>query len=304
MKKETENVVGRLRRRVNSWQRDAASEPSAESTEEGTSTESEVPDASVPAPMTSAPDIRDSGADPTSEPASSTLPSSSVQDASTLDAGADAGVSDAAGEPTVTNCTTGIESSPLAGTISAYTTFDSQSTACLDINEQGQLCVSGVAAQETDAGTELWGAGLNLVVAANEAGFDATALGVTQFRLMLSDVVGGPLHIDLSMVDDPQVQSGNNFQANAFRLFPDGPAAESPTFQTGTHVLPFDDYALPEWTSLDTDDDGAGNPEVPLDASRLFAIVLLVDGMSGPFSYCVSSLQWLDAEGDPVVGEP
>lgn len=286
---------------------DAASEPSTEATEEGSSAESDVPDADVPPATASTSDAQDSGAEATAEPASSTVPSGSAPDAAApaADAGvADAGAADAGNDPTPTQCTTGLDSSPLAGTVSAYTTFDSESSACLEINEQGQLCVSGVAAQNSDAGAGLWGAGLNLVVAANEAGFDAAALGVTQFRLELSDVVGGPLHIDLSMVDAPGIQSGNNFQGNPFRLFPDGPAAESPTFETGTHVLPFDDYALPEWTTLDTDDDGEGNPEVPLDASRLFAVVLLVDSMSGPFSYCVPSLQWLDADGETVFGEP
>lgn len=181
---------------------------------------------------------------------------------------------------------------------------DGSSTACIDADEPGRVCMSGRAA---DANPDYirWGALLTLSVATEDAEgrlvpFDAQALGIVAIELEMLGVDEGPaLRTLLQMSDDPDVELEFNYGANAF-VFRSG----METSRDGTHTYPFQGFVQPPWSNLDLDGDGVRETSAMFDSSRLQALqvqVVTSPGIELDYDFCIAGLRWLDDAGAPVT---
>lgn len=192
-----------------------------------------------------------------------------------------------------------------AGITALYTATDELSTACItEMNAPERICFSGTA---VDAGPDYlyWGGGIGLALASEgEDGvvpFDAEALGIHSLQLEIADPAGTldgsvVLRAYLNMVDSPDIADPTkNYQHNSF--------VGAEVTSAGSYTIALSRFALPEWTSLDADDDGTVDVDTPLDASRLNSLQFFVASVPGrdlPYDVCIVGMKWLDIDGKPV----
>lgn len=169
------------------------------------------------------------------------------------------------------------------------------------------LCVEGNAVSskaEDDSNDYLYygaGVGLQMVVATDgvaEAPWNATALGITGLKFTASQLAGRHVRVQFSQVDE----TGFEYQQNSFvwggtkyaskELKPGG---------DGDFTINLADVALPEWsaTALTLDKDTA------IDPTKIYAVAFQIANNPSDdtelYSFCISNLQWVDANGATVA---
>jgi hypothetical protein len=179
---------------------------------------------------------------------------------------------------------------------------DNTTTACSDFTMAGRVCMYGTAVPSGDD-YSAWGAGMGLHLATTDGGgnvvapFDAESLGIAGFRVTLSNVMGRPVRLQISQVDDPAITESNaNYQANGFVQGGSAPMAVS---ADGEVEAMFTEFALPEWTEL-----MGGVEGQMVDPSQIHALQFQIANNppdpTVPYSVCISGLTWLDAAGGVV----
>lgn len=174
-----------------------------------------------------------------------------------------------------------------------YSYGDGTSTMLLTSPAAGQICMSGTAA---DAGPDyaLWGAGIGLQLAATEdegktvtSAFDAEALGITQFSFSITGVPLTGIRVGMTIVGE-----GADYEENPF-INKGGAGGDVKSDSTYTMALA--DLAQPEW----------GLADAVFDPSSLHSLqfqVVTVPNAATEYDFCVSDIQFLDADGAVVEG--
>jgi hypothetical protein len=151
-----------------------------------------------------------------------------------------------------------------------------------------------------------WGAGMGLSLAQSDASgvtvgaWVASAAGVAGLKFTVSSQSGRPVRVQISQVNDAAIaDAATNYEQNAFG-WGTGTMAVMP--DTVTTIM-FTDFVLPEWTTV------PGAAGQMLDGSKLHSLQFQVannpDDTMASYSFCLGSLQWVDATGAAVaVGVP
>lgn len=197
-------------------------------------------------------------------------------------------------------CVREITGPSIGGSVGVYAATDARTTVCIRRASATELCMNG-SMVDPGMNYENWGGGIGLVMASDEGGqsvpFDAPYLGITSVRFTLTGIDDLLLRAYVNQVDDPEISDQLvDYPANGFVLVE--------TTQSGTFTLHLEDARLPAWTSLDVDNDGASDPEVPVDLTKLLSLQLFAasqpDGIRD-FDVCVSDVEWLDINGNTVL---
>lgn len=173
------------------------------------------------------------------------------------------------------------------------------------------LCIEGnaVSSKGPTSDYEYYGAGVGLQMAlatdgVADAPWNATALGITGLKFTASELAGRHVRVQFSQVNE----TGFEYQNNSFvwggskyaskELKPGG---------DGDFTINFVDVALPEWsaTALKLEEDA------PIDPTKIYAVAFQIANNPSDdtelYSFCISNLQWIDANGAVVpvtVPEP
>lgn len=197
-------------------------------------------------------------------------------------------------------CRESVSGPSMGGSTEMYVAKDEVADVCVINAAATQVCIKGTL---RDAGEDYsnWGGGVGFVMATSTADgtspFNAVALGVTRVRFTLSGVDGFILRTYLNQVDAPEIlDAAHNYQNNSFVLLE--------ASNDGTFDLPIGAAALPAWTRLDTNNDGAPDPETTLDPSQLNSVQFFLAARPQEeigFEVCISDLQWLNESGETVI---
>jgi len=143
---------------------------------------------------------------------------------------------------------------------------------------------------------------MGMYVAIGAGAFDATARGIDAVRFAVTDVAGRDLRVAITQLPDPAISDESlNYQNNAFVL---GGSQVRDVASDSVVTARFEDFGLPPWTQFV--DPETGEPAVgkPLDPSQIASLqIQLVNDVDDParmFTYCVSEVEWLDIDGNPV----
>ncbi|HEX2734983.1 MAG TPA: hypothetical protein VHM70_25435 [Polyangiaceae bacterium] len=182
-----------------------------------------------------------------------------------------------------------------SGADSIYFFGDGATTAC-GTATAGQMCMTGQAGP-AGADSAHWGAGMGILLATDAGPFNATAQGITQVKLHLSNVMGRPVQFQITQVDDPAITDTSlNYEANGFVWGGGSPMQKS---ADGDVILPLSEFKLPSWTKV------ANGADQVLDASKMHSLQIQVsnssDAADASYNVCVSAVQWLDMAGAPVT---
>lgn len=195
------------------------------------------------------------------------------------------------------------EPASFPGVRNIYFYGDDVTTACVTHN-QDKLCIEGNAPVSSDGTDDFknWGMGLGMYLATTVP-FDAASQGIAKVRFALTNVVGRSVRIAITQVPDPNITDDSlNYQNNAF-VYGGSEVNDvaSDTLVTATLA----DFALPAWTHVVSPETGELAVGSGLDPAQLASLqVQIVNGLEDSarmYSYCVGSLEWLDANGSPIV---
>lgn len=194
------------------------------------------------------------------------------------------------------------EPSDFPGVRNIYFYGDGVTTGCVTQN-RGQVCIEGNAPVSSDGTDDFknWGMGLGMYLATSVP-FDAAAQGIEKVRFSLTNVVGRSVRIAITQTADPNItDDGLNYQNNAFVY---GGSEINDVASDMVVTAAFTDFALPPWTHFVHSGSSESAVGQLLDATQLASLqVQIVNGLGEPaqmYSYCVSDVQWLDANDTPV----
>lgn len=197
-----------------------------------------------------------------------------------------------------------LEPAEFPGVRNIYFYGDGITTACVT-HHRDQVCIEGNAPSSSDGTNEYeyWGMGLGMYLAVESTPFDAVGQGIASVRFALTNVTGRSVRIAMTQIPDPTITEASlNYQNNAF-VFGGSEINDVSADTVVTAAL--SEFLLPNWTHLV--DPASGDPAVGqgLDATQLASLQMqIVNGPDDPsrmFTYCISQLEWLDANGTPVV---
>lgn len=193
---------------------------------------------------------------------------------------------------------------------SIFTDGDTTTTICLDnVKVAGTLCVEG---NGTDAGEQFqnWGAGigLQLDVQPNDAGdavdaWNATALGIEAVRFTITNLNASLLRVEVAQVADPAIASpyNNNYPGNPFVWGGSEPIG----LQSGVTTVELAQFTMTSWGEQALEY-GLGRPlaSTLLEPAKLgtlqFRMMNAQGALTQEYSFCLSNLEWLDADGNVV----
>lgn len=198
------------------------------------------------------------------------------------------------------------EPADFPGVRNIYFYGDGVTTACVTQN-RGQICIEGNAPVSSDGVDEFknWGMGLGMYLATSVP-FDAAAQGIAKVRFSLTNVVGRSVRIALTQTPDPNITDDSlNYQNNAF-VYGGSEVNDVASDMVVTAAL--GDFALPPWTHVSDPSTSELAVGQVLNPAQLASLqVQIVNGLGEPakmYSYCVSDVQWLDANDakvEPIV---
>jgi hypothetical protein len=194
------------------------------------------------------------------------------------------------------------EPAAFPGVRNIYFYGDGVTTACVTHN-QDRLCIEGNAPVSSDGTDDFknWGMGLGMYLATSVP-FDAYSQGIFKVRFALTNVVGRSVRIAITQVPDPNITDESlNYQNNAFVY---GGSELNDVASDVTVTAALADFALPAWTHVVDGESAEPAVGLTLNSAQLASLqVQIVNGLDDEarmYSYCVGSLQWLDADGNPV----
>lgn len=197
-----------------------------------------------------------------------------------------------------------LEPAEFPGVRNIYFYGDGVTTACVT-HRRDKVCIEGNAPSSSDGTDDFqyWGMGLGMYLAVGSAPFDAPSQGIQSVRFSLTNVTGRSVRIAITQIPDPNItEATQNYPSNAFVY---GGSENNDVGADTVVTAPLSEFLLPNWTRfIDpvSQEPAAGQP---LDSSQLASLqVQIVNAPNDPprmFTYCVSQLEWLDANGTPVV---
>lgn len=162
-----------------------------------------------------------------------------------------------------------------------YSYGDGVTTACLSSPAANQVCLEGLGALAGD-NYENYGAGVGIQLAVTdpaEVPWDATADGVVGVKFSIAGPsTNAPVRVGVTMVG----LTNNGFVTN-----------ESGITAPGEQTLLFADLTQPSWSTIETE----------FDATKIHSLqfqVVTAQAATRPYSFCVSGITWIDANGNAV----
>lgn len=180
-------------------------------------------------------------------------------------------------------------------------------TAASPTAAAGKLCVEGnaVSSKGPDNDYQYYGAGIGLqmVVATDgvaDAPWNATAAGVAAVRFTASELAGRKVRVQISQTNDPadptKVYQDNSFLWGGTKYA----SKELAAGDDGVITIPLSEFALPEWSA-----DTLGlEADLAVDPTKIYALSFQIANNPNDdtelYSFCIASLEWLDADGAVV----